>query len=121
MPVAQQLTTTDMHATLEELLEAVFSARSVPRLYKYNEDQLSLLTSSETAVSRVGGWCEMASVSQSVSQSVLVESESGVDRRSAGSQLRVAVAEAGDSSGTPRKGERPLLKAVTKQRSEDRD
>jgi hypothetical protein len=29
---------TDMYATTEELLEAVFSARSVPRIY--NEDQL---------------------------------------------------------------------------------
>jgi hypothetical protein len=32
--------------------------RSVPRLY--NEGQLSLLKSIETAVRRVGGWCEMA-------------------------------------------------------------
>jgi hypothetical protein len=39
---------TDMHATTEELLEAVFSLWSVPRLY--NEGQLPL---------RVGGWCEM--------------------------------------------------------------
>jgi hypothetical protein len=31
---------TDTHAIIEELLEAVFSVRSVPRLY--NEDQLPL-------------------------------------------------------------------------------
>jgi hypothetical protein len=31
---------TDAHATMEELLEAVFSVRSVPRLYK--EEQLQL-------------------------------------------------------------------------------
>jgi hypothetical protein len=30
----------NMHATIEELLEVVFSVRAVPRLY--NEDQLSL-------------------------------------------------------------------------------
>jgi hypothetical protein len=30
----------DTHATIEELLEAVFSVRSVPRLY--NEDQLPI-------------------------------------------------------------------------------
>jgi hypothetical protein len=34
------LATTDMHATTEELLEAVFSGRSMLRLY--NEDQLLL-------------------------------------------------------------------------------
>jgi hypothetical protein len=34
---------TDMHAITEELLEAMFSVRSVPRLY--NEDQLPLPTS----------------------------------------------------------------------------
>jgi hypothetical protein len=31
--------------------------RSVPRLY--NEEQLRLQESLETAVKRVGGWCEM--------------------------------------------------------------
>jgi hypothetical protein len=31
--------------------------RSVPRLY--NEKQLRLLESLETAVRKVGGWCEM--------------------------------------------------------------
>jgi hypothetical protein len=49
---------TDTYATIEELLEAVFCVRSVPRLY--NEDQLRLRESSETAVRRIGGWCEMA-------------------------------------------------------------
>jgi hypothetical protein len=44
----------DKHATIVELLEAVFSVRSVPRLY--NEGQRSL----EMTVRRVGGWCEMA-------------------------------------------------------------
>jgi hypothetical protein len=48
---------TDMNAT-EELLSAVFSVRSVLRLY--NEDQLPLEESPETAVRRVGGWCETA-------------------------------------------------------------
>jgi hypothetical protein len=49
------------HATIEELLEALFSVRSIPRLY--NESQLPLeqsLETLETAVKRVGGRCEMA-------------------------------------------------------------
>jgi hypothetical protein len=49
---------TGTHATTEELLEAVFPVRSV--LMLYNEDKLSLRETSETAVRRVGGWCEMA-------------------------------------------------------------
>jgi hypothetical protein len=49
---------TDTHTTIEELLEAVFSVRSVRRLY--NEDQLPLRESLESAVRSVGGWCEMA-------------------------------------------------------------
>jgi hypothetical protein len=48
----------DTHTTIEELLEAVFSMRSVPRLY--NECQLQLEKSLETTVKIVGGWCEMA-------------------------------------------------------------
>jgi hypothetical protein len=52
------IATTDAHAKIEELLEDVFSVESVPRLY--NEDQLPLRDSPETAVRRVGGWCEMA-------------------------------------------------------------
>jgi hypothetical protein len=44
---------TDMHATTEELMEAMFSVRSVPRLY--NEGQPPLQESLETAVRRVGG------------------------------------------------------------------
>jgi hypothetical protein len=54
----------DPHATIEELLEAMFSVRSVPRLY--NEDQLPLRVSREgvcrQAILRrqLGGWCEMA-------------------------------------------------------------
>jgi hypothetical protein len=42
----------------EELLEAVFSVRSVPGLY--NDGQLLLEESLETAMRRIGGWCEMA-------------------------------------------------------------
>jgi hypothetical protein len=49
---------TDTHAKTKELLEAVFSVRSVPRLY--NESHLPLVSNLETAVKRVGGWCEMA-------------------------------------------------------------
>jgi hypothetical protein len=49
---------TDTHARIEELLGAVISVRPVPRLY--NEDQLPLRASLETAVRRVGGRCEMA-------------------------------------------------------------
>jgi hypothetical protein len=37
---------TDTHATIEELLEAVFSVRSLPNLY--NEDQLSVLVEPES-------------------------------------------------------------------------
>jgi hypothetical protein len=43
---------------IEELLEVIFSVRSVLRLY--NEGKLPLEKSVETAVRRVGGWCEMA-------------------------------------------------------------
>jgi hypothetical protein len=49
---------TDAHAAIDELLKAVLSVRSVPRLYK--EEQLRLRESLETAVRKVGGWCEMA-------------------------------------------------------------
>jgi hypothetical protein len=51
------MATTDTHATIEELLEAVFSVRSVPKLY--NGDQLIIEKSLETGDRRVGGWCEM--------------------------------------------------------------
>jgi hypothetical protein len=54
------MTATDTHATIEELLEAVFSVRSVPTLYIYNEDQLPLEKSLETAARSLGGRCEMA-------------------------------------------------------------
>jgi hypothetical protein len=47
---------TDTYATIEELLEAVFSVRSMPTLY--NEVQLPLEKSLETAVRRVGVSCE---------------------------------------------------------------
>jgi hypothetical protein len=49
---------TNMHATTEELLEAMFSVRSVPRLQ--NKEQLRLRESLETAVTKVGGECEIA-------------------------------------------------------------
>jgi hypothetical protein len=45
------MTATDTHATIEELLEALFSVRSVPRIY--NDGQLLLEESLETAVRRV--------------------------------------------------------------------
>jgi hypothetical protein len=48
----------DTHATTDEQLEAVFSVRPVPSLY--NEEKLRLRENLETAVRRVGGWCEMA-------------------------------------------------------------
>jgi hypothetical protein len=48
---------TDAHATMEELLEAVFSVQSVPRLY--NEEQLRLRVSLEAAARRVGVSCEI--------------------------------------------------------------
>jgi hypothetical protein len=65
IPVARQwlsshhtMAATDTHATTEELLEVVFSVWSMSGLY--NEDQLPLRESHETAVRKVGGWCEMA-------------------------------------------------------------
>jgi hypothetical protein len=39
---------TDTHATIEENLEAMFSVRSVPRLYK--KDQVALRVSRETVL-----------------------------------------------------------------------
>jgi hypothetical protein len=59
------MTATDTHATIEELLEAVFSVRSLPRLY--NESQLQLETSLQTAVTRVRVSCEMAASLRGVS------------------------------------------------------
>jgi hypothetical protein len=49
---------TDKNATIEELLEAVFSVRSEPRLY--NEGQVPLEQGLEMEVRRAGGWCEIA-------------------------------------------------------------
>jgi hypothetical protein len=45
----------DAHATMEELLEVVFSVRSVSRLS--NEKQLRLRESLEIAVRRIGVSC----------------------------------------------------------------
>jgi hypothetical protein len=44
--------------TIEELFREVFSTQSVQRLY--NEEQLRLRKSLETAMRRIGGWCEVA-------------------------------------------------------------
>jgi hypothetical protein len=49
---------TDMHATIEELSEVVFSVLSVPKLH--NKEQLRLRESLEMAVRRVEAWCELA-------------------------------------------------------------
>jgi hypothetical protein len=54
------MTSTDKHETIEDLLEAVFSVRPVPRLR--NEKQLRLRKCLEAAVRRVGGWCEMVAI-----------------------------------------------------------
>jgi hypothetical protein len=54
----RQLSNGCVTRNMEQLLEAVSSVRSVPMFS--NEDQLSLRQSLETAVRRVGGWCEMA-------------------------------------------------------------
>jgi hypothetical protein len=51
------MTENDTHATTEELLEAVFSVRSVPSLY--NKGQLPLEVSLETAVKRIGDRSEI--------------------------------------------------------------
>jgi hypothetical protein len=53
---------TDTYAKIQELLLAVFSVRSVAMLY--NEDQLPLRESSETAIRRAGVWCEMVASSE---------------------------------------------------------
>jgi hypothetical protein len=45
------MATADTHATIVELLQAVFSVWSMPRLY--DEDQLPLQESPETAVRRL--------------------------------------------------------------------
>jgi hypothetical protein len=75
----------------------------------YNKDHLSFLKSPQTAVRRVGGWCEMAA-SLVVRETVQAESGSRI------SQLKGAVAEAGGQFGNPEEGERPPLEAATKQR-----
>jgi hypothetical protein len=48
----------DTHVTIEEIMGAVFSVRSVPWLY--NEDQLKLRESLKMAVRKGGDWCEIA-------------------------------------------------------------
>jgi hypothetical protein len=51
------MASTDTYARIEELLEAIFSVQSVPRLY--NEGQMPLEKSLEMAVRRVGGWVRL--------------------------------------------------------------
>jgi hypothetical protein len=46
------------NTAVEKLLEKVISVLSVPR--PCNENQLPLRESPETAVTRVGDWCDMA-------------------------------------------------------------
>jgi hypothetical protein len=70
------MTVTDTHATTDELLDPVFSFRSVPRLYK--EEQLQLRVSRERVCCR--------------------------QLRVAAVRSEKLVAEAWDSSGTQRKG-----------------
>jgi hypothetical protein len=45
---------------VEEMLRAVFSVQSVPRLYNEVHCHKMRVLSLETAMRRVGGWCEMA-------------------------------------------------------------
>jgi hypothetical protein len=52
------MTAIHAHATMEELLEAVFSVLSVHMLY--NEGQLRLRETLEMAVRIIGGWYETA-------------------------------------------------------------
>jgi hypothetical protein len=52
------MTARHTHAAIGKQFEAVFSVWSVLRLY--NEEMKRLRESLETAVRRVGGWCEMA-------------------------------------------------------------
>jgi hypothetical protein len=54
---------------MEQLLEAVFSVRPVPRLY--NEIYLPLRISLEMRVRRVGGWCEMTASPRGVERPLL--------------------------------------------------
>jgi hypothetical protein len=79
--------TTDTHATVEELLEAAFSMRSVPRLC--NECQLQLENSLDATLRIVGGWCEMAA-----SLGVSSNSELVVGYSSAGKNVSTEAEEA---------------------------
>jgi hypothetical protein len=51
----------DTHATIEVLLETVFSTRSMPRSYQQDTKlELSQLSVESRVVKRrLGGWCEM--------------------------------------------------------------
>jgi hypothetical protein len=62
-------------ATVEEMFGELISLRSVPRLC--NEEQLRLRDSFETAVRRVGIWCEMTA---SLGESALQGSEALVGK-----------------------------------------
>jgi hypothetical protein len=48
----------EIHATIQELLEVMFSMQSVPRLY--NKQQLRLQESLGTEMRTVEDWCEIA-------------------------------------------------------------
>jgi hypothetical protein len=92
---------------MEELLEEVFSVGFVPNI----KDKLTLQESPDTAVRRVGDWCEMAASLRDSSVGIRVysqprERERERERESAGRQLRHAeVGNCGrNSTGTQRKG-----------------
>jgi hypothetical protein len=78
-------------------MEEVFSVPSVPGLY--NEDQLQLRVILETAVRRAGGWYEMAASLQGHEPG-----SKGTPTVESVARGEKSVAEAGDSSGTQRKG-----------------
>jgi hypothetical protein len=104
---------TDMHSTIEYLWEAVFSVRSVLRIH--NEEQLRLWESLETAMRRVGCWCEMVA-----SLGVCGVGSSWVVSSAVGSQLG-SYSEIGNSKQVreavnTEAEETTALKAVTRQR-----
>jgi hypothetical protein len=52
----------DTHATIEELLEAVFSMQSVPRFYNENTSRVEAGSNTSTVTIRVVGGDEMGSL-----------------------------------------------------------
>jgi hypothetical protein len=67
-----------LHATIEKLLGEVFSVQSVPGLC--NEEQLRFRESLETAVRRVGGWCEMAASLEVISSNKFLVRQSSASK-----------------------------------------